>query len=364
MERKNNPDFLLLGLSCALIVFGVLILGSVSSSFSISKTGNPFYFLKHQLIFGLLPGLLLGYIAYAFPLQKLKKLSVISFLCSIGLLLLVFFPVIGGQVKGAYRWVDLGFASFQPSEFLKVGFILYLASWLSSRIEQKKKNNFLAPFIAMLGAVALLLLLQRDVSTLGIIALVGTVMYFLAETPIWHIFFIMGGGLSAIFLIVRLAPYRFTRFITFLNPNLDPLGTGYHIKQALIGIGSGGITGVGLGLSFQKFGVLPEPMSDSIFAIFAEEMGFLGGVLLLLLFLAFVLRAFIVAKRVKDHFAKFVAVGVASWIGLQAFINIGSMVGILPLAGIPLPFISYGGSALVSELIGVGLLLNISKQAS
>lgn len=363
MERKNNPDFLLLGLSCSLIIFGVLILGSVSSSFSLSKAGNPFYFLSHQLILGLLPGLLFGFVAYLFPLQKLKKWSVPLFLGSILLLLLVFFPVIGGQVKGAYRWVGFGPVSIQPSEFLKVGFIVYLASWLSSRLEQKKKHGFLAPFIAMLGAVALLLLLQRDVSTLGIITLVGIIMYFIAETPLWHILFMAVGGFSALFLMVRLAPYRFTRFTTFLNPNLDPLGTGYHIKQALIGIGSGGITGVGLGLSFQKFGVLPEPMSDSIFAIFAEEMGFLGAAVLLLLFFAFVWRSFVVAKRIQDRFSKFVAIGIASWIGLQAFINIGSMVGILPLAGIPLPFISYGGSALVAELIGLGLLLNISKQA-
>lgn len=356
MERKNNPDFLLLGLGATLIVFGVLILGSVSSFFSLHKTGNAFYFLNHQLFLGLLPGLFLGFFAYLFPLQKLKKLTVPLLLLNIGFLLLVFFPVIGGQVKGAYRWVGMGPVSFQPSELLKITFILYAASWLSSRV-----NGFLVPFIAMLGAIAALLLLQKDVSTLGIIALVGLIMYFLAETPIRHILFLMGTGLAALALMIRLAPYRFARFTTFLNPNLDPLGTGYHTKQALIGIGSGGITGVGLGLSFQKFGVLPEPMSDSIFAIFAEEMGLIGGVLLLLLFFAFVWRAFIVAKRAPDRFSKLVAVGIASWIGLQAFINIGSMVGILPVAGIPLPFISYGGSALVSELIGLGLLLNISK---
>ncbi len=364
MGRKNSPDILLLGLSCALVVFGILILGSVSSSFSLERTGSAFYYLKHQLLYGLLPGIFLGSIAYLFPLQRFKKFSFVFLVLATSLSLMVFLPIIGGEVKGAYRWVDLGPFSFQPSEFLKIAFIVYGAAWLSARKERGGKNNLLLPFIIILGIIALLLVLQRDVSTLGVIGAVGIMMYFFADTPLWHIFIILGTGLSALALMIRLAPYRFSRIAVFLNSNLDPLGIGYQLKQALIGIGSGGITGVGLGLSFQKFGVLPEPISDSIFAVFAEEMGFIGAFVLLLLFLAFAWRGITIAKKIQDPFAKLIAIGITSWIALQALVNIGSMTGLLPLTGIPLPFISYGGSALISELIGLGLLLNISKEAS
>jgi cell division protein FtsW len=169
------------------------------------------------------------------------------------------------------------------------------------------------------------------------------------------------GGFAGLLFLIRIAPYRLDRLAVFFDPSLDPLGKGYQIKQALIGIGSGGITGVGLGLSFQKFGSLPEPIGDSIFAIFAEEIGFIGVAFLIVLFLAFAWRSFMIAKRAEDAFAKNAAIGIACWITLQAFVNMGSMVGLLPLTGVPLPFISYGGSALVAELIGIGILLNISK---
>jgi cell division protein FtsW len=164
-----------------------------------------------------------------------------------------------------------------------------------------------------------------------------------------------------LYVLIQIAPYRLSRLAVFLNPDLDPLGQGYQIKQALIGIGSGGIFGVGLGLSFQKFGVLPEPISDSIFAIFAEEVGFIGAILLIVLFAAFAQRSFTVARRSKERFAQLAALGIAAWITMQAFINMGAMIGLLPLTGIPLPFISYGGSALLSEMLALGVLLNISK---
>ncbi|MDO8633351.1 MAG: FtsW/RodA/SpoVE family cell cycle protein, partial [Candidatus Wildermuthbacteria bacterium] len=182
--------------------------------------------------------------------------------------------------------------------------------------------------------------------------------------PLWHLLLMMGGGIAVLLFLIRLAPYRLSRLAVFFDPMLDPLGKGYQIKQALIGIGSGGLMGVGLGLSFQKFGALPEPISDSIFAVFAEETGFFGAAFLILLFLLFAWRSFVVAKKVGDPFARLALMGITLWIVLQALVNMGSMTGIFPLAGIPLPFISYGGSALVVELIGLGILLNISKQAS
>ena len=269
---------------------------------------------------------------------------------------MVFLPIIGSAGQSAYRWIYLGF-SFQPSELLKLTLILYIAAWLAS-----KRERTLLPFITIMGVVGLFLFLQPDISTLGVIGIIAVIMYFMAGTPIWHTLLMIMGGFATLVAIIQLAPYRISRLAVFLDPSLDPLGRGYQIKQALIGIGSGGLTGVGLGLSFQKFGILPEPISDSIFAVFAEEMGFIGAFLLVALFLAFAWRALVIAKRTKDLFANLVAIGITTWITVQAFVNIGSMIGILPLTGIPLPFISYGGSALAVELLALGILLNISKK--
>lgn len=219
-------------------------------------------------------------------------------------------------------------------------------------------------FGIILGLLGILLVLQPDISTLGVLALTGVGMYFLSNTPLWHTAAMLFGGAGILLLLIHLAPYRFSRLAVFLDPSLDPLGQGYQLKQALIGIGSGGLTGVGLGLSFQKFGTLPEPISDSIFAIFAEEMGFAGSMLLVVLFLLFAWRSFFIANKVPDAFSRLCALGIAFWITLQALINVASMTGIFPLAGIPLPFISYGGSALLTELVALGILLNISKQAA
>ena len=364
MERSiKRPDYMLLGICIALVVAGILILASVSASFSLLRFGTTFYFFNHQLLVGLLPGLALAIVAFLVPLSALRRWSLPLLIGAVVLVGLVFIPGLGIKSGDALRWLSLGSFSFQPSEFLKPAFILYLAAWLANRVSAKKTDATLIPFIVILGSIGLFLVSQPAVSTLGIIAITGLAMYFFSGTPLWHTLLILLGGLGGLLFLIRIAPYRLNRLAVFLDPSLDPLGKGYQIKQALIGIGSGGITGVGLGLSFQKFGSLPEPIGDSIFAIFAEEIGFLGAGFLILLFLAFAWRSFMVAKRTEDAFSKNAAVGIACWITLQAFINIGSMIGMLPLTGVPLPFISYGGSALVAELIGIGILLNISKQA-
>lgn len=364
MAKKHAPDFLLLIISGVLVFTGVLILASVSSSFSLQRTGTSFYFLNHQLLFGVLPGLALGAIAFVIPLSFFKKWSFVFLLGTIALLALVFLPGIGAETGGAQRWVFLGPFSFQPSEVLKLTFILYMASWLVGRASTAKRASFkqtFVPFAAIMTLVSLFLILQPDVGTLGVIATTGVAMYFLAGTPLWHSLTLMGLGLASLALLMFVASYRLNRLLVFLNPSLDPLGRGYQINQALIGIGSGGLLGTGLGLSFQKFGVLPEPIADSIFAVFAEEAGFIGSCFLVLLFAAFLWRVFVVAKRTSDEFASFAASGIGIWIFLQAAINMGAMLSLVPLTGIPLPFISYGGSALLSELIAIGILLNISK---
>ena len=369
MTTTKKTDLILLGTVTILLTFGALIIASVSASLSQIRFGTTYYYLNHQLFFGLIPGIILGFTAYKINLALIKKWAPLLFLFNIIVLILVFVPKIGFSAGGATRWLNLGPVSFQPSELLKLTFILYLASWLSSRIENKNVKklppNFSQTLVAFLIAilvVGLLLFLQPDVSTFVIIISVAVIVYFLAGMPFWHMFLFFLIGAVSMLILTPLAPYRFKRILVFLKPETDPMGIGYQIKQALISIGSGGIFGLGLGVSGQKSGYLPYSMSDSIFAVIAEETGFIGSAVLIVLFLIFLWQGFKIAKNSNDKFSKLLAFGITSWILMQTFINIGSMTGILPLVGIPLPFFSYGGSALLIELVAVGLLLNISKQ--
>jgi cell division protein FtsW len=362
LKKGNHPDYILLIVVAALVLSGILIISSVSTAISLEKFGNTYSFLVHQLVFGILPGIISFFIFYKIPLSFLKKWALIFLLLNLALLTMVFLPKIGASSGGATRWLSWGQFSFQPSEFLKLTFILYLAAWLAGRVEKEKRANLIA-FLMVLILVSLLLYFQPDISTLGTIIFVATLMYFLANTPLWHSFFIILAGTGGLLVLIKVASYRMNRLLVFLKPETDPLGIGYQIKQALIAAGSGGIFGLGLGMSRQKFGFLPQTMSDSIFAVFSEEMGFIGAFFLIFLFLFFLWRGFEISKKTKNKFAQLLSLGITSWIVLQAFIHIGSMIGILPLTGSPLSFISYGGSHLIAELAGVGILLNISKNS-
>jgi cell division protein FtsW len=340
---------------------GLLILTSASFSIAKEKYGDSFYFLKRQIFFGFLPGIFLGTVAFLVDFNLLKKISPLLFFFNIFLLILVFLPFIGVKIGGATRWIKIGNLTFQPSEILKVTFILYLAALLDGK--KKEKLNFLdfLKLLTLFFIVGLILLLQPDFSTFLIIALIFAILYFLAGTPFWHTIF-----LAILFLISALilgikANYRLQRVLVLLNPTYDPLGAGYHLKQSLISIGSGGLFGVGLGKSQQKFSKLPSAFTDSIFCVLAEETGFFGAILLLLLYLIFFILGITIGIGSKSSFLRLVSFGISFWIFIQALINIGAMSGLAPLTGIPLPFLSYGGSALISELIGVGLLLNASK---
>lgn len=359
----KKPDYFLMIVVGFLILLGLIILASVSAVLAQEKFGSPTFYLFHYIIFGLTPGLLLGFVAFKIPLSFLKKWSPFLLLFNLFLLILVFVPNIGMSLGGARSWINLGFISFQPSEFLKLTFILYLASWLAVRTEKGSKNfsSTLVAFLAVMGLIGLLLILQPDIGTLGIIIMSALLIYFLAGTPIRHSLVVGSAVLATLAILIKIAPYRLNRILVFLNPDIDPMGLSYQLKQSLIAIGSGGILGRGLGMSAQTFVYLPQRIADSIFALFAEETGFIGALILICLFLMFVWRGFVIAKNTPNKFYQLAALGITSWITLQAFVNIGSMVGILPLTGIPLPFISYGGSALVAELIGIGILLNISK---
>lgn len=374
LKRLDYPLFFLIIIFLAI---GILFLVPLSAQVSLKKFGNTNYFLFHQLICGFLPGIILGMLFFVVPLSLVRKTAPILLLLNIIALLLIFLPRIGFNLLGASRWLSIGKISFQPSEFLKVAVILYLGSWLKNRMEYNPKKGWLSkkqrayynfkqvfiPFLFFWAIISLIFIFQPDISTLGIITLICFVIYLAAGAPLWHSVLMVLIGAGGFYGLINLAHYRFTRLIVFLEPETDPLGIGFQMKQSLIGIGSGGVLGKGLGLSSQKFGFLPHPMSDSVFAVFAEETGFIGSLVLIFLFLAFLWRGLKIARGADDKFCQLVALGITFWLVIQGFLNIGAMIGLLPLGGIPLPFISYGGSHLVAELIGVGILLNISKNS-
>ena len=356
---KKQVNIGLLVIISLLAIMGVLALATSSTPISLKLTGNPNYYLFHQLLWGLLPGLALGFIAFKIPLHTLKKWSFAIFVLSYILMLLVFIPALSKSELGATRWLDLGFASFQPSEILKLAAIIYLAAILN---DEKSRKKFTAFFI-ILVLICSVLFLQKDMGTLIVIFSIMMAMFFCSKTPIRQtlaIIFVAVIGFSALILV---EPYRMQRVTSFLHPETDILGSSYHINQALISVGSGGLAGSGLGLSVQKFGFVPQSISDSIFAIFAEEAGFIGSAALVALFLALFLSSLSVAKRLNDEYLRLITIGIGSWFIVQALVNIGAMIGLLPLTGIPLPFISYGGSHLIMELVACGFLLSISRNA-
>lgn len=369
-RNKEKPDYILLISAGLIILLGFIIFTSVSMTrmASLAESGenlNLFYFLIRQFIIGALPGFLIAYLVYKLPIKIIKKAT--PYLLALNLLAvaLIFVPGLGLEIRGARRWLDLGPLSIQPTEFLKLSFILYLASWLSSRYNVKaNKSIFSETFIAFLivcGLIGGLIIFQPDLSTLTVIIATGFVMYFTYRTPLSHILTLILGGGATFVLLIYAAPYRLQRVKDLINASISHENLPYQAHQALIAIGSGGLLGLGFGMGNQKYGFLPFAINDSIFAAYAEEAGFIGSILLIILFLVFSWRGLKIAKEKKNSFLSLTAVGISFWIFFQAFIHIGAMIGILPITGIPLPFISYGRTHFISELVGLGLLLNISK---
>lgn len=358
----KRVDLIFLIIFFVILILGILTLASASAPFSQEKTGNGFYFLLHQIIFGIIPGFFIGFLFFRVNTDFLKKYSIIFLILNLFLMLLVFIPGIGIKIRGGTRWIGIGPLSFQPSELLKLTFLIYLSAWLSSKTGKIKMKEIFLGFLFILGIIGLFLIAQPDVSTLIIIVATSLVLFFLAKTPFWQTFLIILIFAILFLPLIKIAPYRLHRILVFLNPEIDPMGIGYQIKQAQISIGSGKIFGVGLGLSYQKFGNLPQSFSDSIFAVFAEETGFIGSFFLILFYLMFFWRGFRIGKESKDDFEKYLSFGISFWIFFQSFVNIGAMIGILPLSGTPLPFFSYGGSHLASEIIAASILIKISKK--
>ncbi len=362
---EKKPDSIILAITFLLLIFGLLMVASAGIMLSISKFGSEYFFFKRQLLNGIIPGLILLYFVQKIDYRRWKKIAVPFFLLALVFLVLVFIPSLGTNFQGASRWLDFGIISFQPSEMMKLAIIFYLALWLEKKENKLKSfSEGFVPFALILGVVIFLIIKQPDMGTLGLIVLVSLAMFFVSGVPISFLAILgFGGGLLA-FILIKLEPYRMRRILTFFDPSMDPQGIGYQINQALIAVGTGGIFGLGLGASRQKFNYLPEPVGDSIFAITAEELGMAGASFMVILFVLFALRGYKIAINAPDKFGKLVAIGVTSWIIFQALINIMAIMGMIPLTGIPLPLVSYGSTSMVFSLIAIGVLLNISKHSN
>jgi len=364
-SKIRTPDKQLIIIIFILIFLGLILLVSASSEVSRINAGNPYYYLFRQLLYGIGIGLILFFITQKVHYSFWRKQAVFILMFCIFLLALVFVPQIGISHGGSKRWINLGFASFQPSELVKLGFIIYLAAWLEKRkTETKTFSQGVIPFLIIVSLIGFFIILQPDVGTLGAIALIGLSMFWWGGAKMTHVLFIVILGIGLVLILVQLAPYRMNRIIAYLNPNIDPLGIGYQSRQASLAIGSGGLFGLGPGHSRQKFNYLPSPQSDSIFAIAAEEYGFIGASTLIFIYLFLTIKGLKIAKNSPDRFASLTAAGISFWIFIQAFINIGAVSGLIPLTGITLPLISYGSSSMISLLAALGILVNISKYST
>lgn len=358
-----KPDYFILILVGLIVVFGLAMLSSASSVLSFKRFDSTYHLFFRQLLRGFLPGLILFFILAKLNYQRWEKYSIAFFIISVILLLAVFIPGIGADFGRAQSWISIGGIPFQPSEVIKLFLIFSLAGWFAYRGPDKTKDfwNGLVPFVVILSLISIPILLQPDLGTLMVVVMIALSIYFTAGARLSHLFGLILAGLGSIGILIAIAPYRAARLTTFLNPEIDPSGIGYHINQAFLAIGSGGLFGLGFGQSRQKFAYLPEVMGDSIFAIIAEELGFILTVGLIIAFLALAWRGLRLAQRVEDDYARLVVIGIISWFVIQAFFNIAAMLGLMPLTGIPLPFISYGGTALATSLAAAGVLINISR---
>lgn len=360
--RRKRGDYLLSLVVFILAVFGLVMISSASVVVSYELFGTNYHYFNRQAIsfvIGILAWVITSNIDYRIYQKYAIYLLILTFL----LLILVFIPGIGKELGGAHRWISAGPIFFQPSELVKLLFILYLAAWLEKRAEHLRTfwRGFLL-FAILIGLIIFLIISQPDMGTTTIIVATSAVMFFVAGAQIWHLTLGIGALVALFWILIKTSPYRFQRFLTFLQPAAQSLGNAYHINQALLAIGTGGLLGRGFGQSIQKYLYLPQAHTDSIFAIAAEELGFLRITFVLFLYVFLIFRGYAIAKVAPDYYSKLVASGITAWFGIQTFVNLGAMTGLLPLTGVPLPFISFGGSSLVVSLAAVGILMNISKQ--
>ncbi len=354
--KRFNFDYLPLGIILFLLFFGLLMVYDASSAQALLSFQDKYFFLKEQIKW-VIVGLVAGGVAYLFDYRQLKILALPILVGALVLLLAVFVPGVSVKAYGAHRWINLGVTVLQPSELGKLALIIYLSAWLSTKEHQR-----LMAFLLLIGATVGLIMLEPDMGTALVILGTSLLVYFLSESDARGLLFVLPLGVLGLAALALHSPYRMRRILTFLDPESDPLGASYHVHQALIALGSGELFGLGLGNSRQKYSYLPEANTDSIFAIIGEELGFIGALLITSVFVYLYYRCLKITLAVEDRFGRLLGLGIISWLALQTMINLSSMVALTPLTGVPLPFVSYGGSALVAELAGVGILFNIWKQ--
>ncbi|TCS94627.1 stage V sporulation protein E [Hazenella coriacea] len=358
---RSTPDFVIVIAIILLLTIGVIMVYSASAAFAYHKYGDSFYFAKRQFLFAAL-GVFLMFLIANMDTEKFKKWSTLGLIICCVLLIVVLIPGVGILRNGARSWLGIGAFSIQPSEFMKLAMITFLAKIFSRNdYDIAHFSKGFLPGLCLIGITFGLIMLQPDLGT-GTV-LVGTclVIVFVAGARYKHLVSFMMIGLAGFVGLVLAAPYRIKRITAFLNPWQDPLGAGYHLIQSLFAIGPGGLLGLGLGMSRQKHLYLPEPHTDFIFSILAEELGFLGGVTVIILFAILVWRGVRIAIGAPDLFTSLLATGITAMIMIQAVINIGVVSGAFPVTGITLPFLSYGGSSLTLSLVAVGILLNLSR---
>ncbi|GGE66285.1 stage V sporulation protein E [Priestia taiwanensis] len=361
--KKATPDFILIAVTLLLLTVGMIMVYSASAIWADVKLGDSFFFAKRQLLFAGL-GIVAMFIIMNVDYWIWRKYAKTILLVCFFLLVIVLIPGIGMERGGARSWIGVGAFSIQPSEFMKFAMISFISKYLAEN--QKKITSFkkgLLPSLSLIFFAFGLIMLQPDLGTGTVMVGTCIVIIFVAGARIMHFAVFGAVGIAGFIALVISAPYRMKRITSFLDPWSDPLGSGFQIIQSLLAIGPGGLFGVGLGDSRQKYLYLPEPQTDFIFAILAEELGFIGGTFVLLLFSLLLWRGIRIALGAPDLYGTFLAVGIIAMIAIQVMINIGVVTGLMPVTGITLPFLSYGGSSLTLMLVAVGVLLNISKHS-
>lgn len=357
MKKKlfNRRSWLIFGLSLALSLLGLLFVFEASVAESFNTFSEPYHFVRLQAL-RLVFGLVALFFAKTLPIKFWQKLSPMIFFGSLIMMLLVFVPGIGVAANGARRWLQLGPERIQPVEFLKFGIVTYFADWLT-------RHQKFGPFLFLTVLLSGLLVLQPDVGSLLVVVGICFGMYFLSGADIKKLGLLIGGGLILGLIVVLSSTYRLKRITTYLNPELDPLGSSFHIRQITLALGNGGVFGVGIGKSKQKYAYIPEASTDSIFAIMAEEIGFLGSSVVILLLLWYLSLGFKIAHDQKPGTYSFnLASGISLWIGGQILLNLAAVVALVPLTGLPLPFFSYGGSSLIMILLSTGILMRLTRE--
>lgn len=352
-QKLPSGDKVLFGLTVLLSILGTLSIANTSAPLAAAVFHDAFFFVKQQLVW-LVIGFVAMIVVYLLPYQIWKRYARVIFGASVVSLILVLIPSVGSNLLGARRWIAIGPVGFQPSEAIKITLALFFAYLADKKAPIKH-------FVWTLIVISGLVMLQPDLGTTISIVVIGFSQMFIAGLEILTLGIVLGGGGIAALILVLTSEYRRARLVSFFSHESDPSGVSYHVRQILLALGSGGLFGVGLGQSTQKQLFLPETATDSVFAIIAEELGFIGASVLVVVLAFFTLRSLRIAKNAPDTFSKVLATGIAMWIGGQMFLNIASMVSLTPLTGIPLPFFSYGGSSLVMIFAGIGILLQISR---